>query len=110
MSFKEYLEESTYPSLDEIFDSTKLQDTMSKKVAAEALKKGMATFWTKASYSNQLAGNLLDAANKDGLEKAFADAVKRQGVKKAVDNGLKTLIPLNKKAEMILAKVMKESE
>ena len=105
---KDFINESKFPKLDDVYDETKLKDSVSKKLAAEALSKNREAYWSKTSYNNQMGSNLLDAANKQGLEKAVEDTVKRHSHDSVMKNGVNLLIPLNKKAEDALKKHMKK--
>lgn len=73
-------------------------------LALDAFQADRAAFWTTEGASNQLAGILLEAANRDGLTAALARCANdlHPQFMRHTTFLLSTLIPLNQKARVAL--------
>lgn len=84
-------------ALGNLFNSS---DTFAEESALDAFQAGREAYWSKAGYSNQIAGIVLLAANRGGLASALRAHANDDSTLYARRTPylLGTLIPLNKPA------------
>jgi len=91
-------------ALDEAVASHGCDDSLTLRIATEAVASGRAAYWTRKSRHAACACILLNNLNGGmSFEDALADAY-RPHQKDWIEGGLKTLVPLNRAAANALAK------
>lgn len=92
-----------YEALRQVVDLYDNDDTVSLDYAEQAFDDGRPAYWSTASYHNQVACCLLNAANLMHSLDAAIDSVVRPHKRDRLEAYLDTLIPLNADAETELS-------